>query len=570
MFHPYEYINKPLAGGSWFSANEKWKLTSTEILKAIANVHQTFFIGTRAGKTSQFAVLDIDDKSKYHNKRELDKILQVLSQAGLTRSSLFRSSESGGWHLYIFFDEPIGSMELRRQLVRLLTVHDFHIAKGTLEVFPNRGRASAGMGLRLPLQPGFAWLDKKTLEVEYERYELTPTKALEFFIDALEADAHSFADFRKLKAYNDDMETRKATSQAHALAHDSNVVPIKRSLSSTAGDFIDFVSGVFHRLPPGIIVDNWYKGRLYHLNGLTGPSQRAEAIICLGHYFFYGDPSRNLPALGYGCQQERHWAIEKFLSLRHNGQSKDINKGDADALAQAERATNWRPAHRDGAETQKYSKVRPISWIRENENREADARERIQAALDELKKHQRAFTTVELQQSASCSRATLYRHQDIWRAAYEDRKNYRDLAVGFFANCTDEYNGAERAGSPQTEPSSGPSQKIENPGLLAARRVADEISFRRQRDIAQKNKSETQQLASSEKQFQSELDLLTTVDRNLLTTEELKARIVVLLHLVSRSPCEEQQKCAQKLLAQYRNSLAERFVQLRLYPPNSG
>ncbi len=44
-------------------------------------------------------------------------------------------------------------------------------------------------------------------------------------------------------------------------------------------------------------MDNWYKGRLYHLNGLTGPSQRAEAIECLGHYLFYGDPSRDLPAL---------------------------------------------------------------------------------------------------------------------------------------------------------------------------------------------------------------------------------------------------------------------------------
>ena len=114
-------------------------------------------------------------------------------------------------------------------------------------------------------------------------------------------------------------------------------------------------------LPPGIIVDNWYQGRLYHLNGLTGPSQRAESIECLGHYLFYGDPSRGLPALGYGYEQKRKWAIEEFLKINNNGQSKDINKGRHDAIAQAERAANWRPAHKTSSEPIKYTDKRPVS-----------------------------------------------------------------------------------------------------------------------------------------------------------------------------------------------------------------
>lgn len=73
--------------------------------------------------------------------------------------------------------------------MKLLSLNDFQVAKGTLEVFPHPGDASLGMGLRLPLQPGWAWLDKKTLDVEYERYELSATKALEFFLDVLDADA---------------------------------------------------------------------------------------------------------------------------------------------------------------------------------------------------------------------------------------------------------------------------------------------------------------------------------------------------------------------------------------------
>lgn len=569
MFHPYEYIQKPLTGGSWFSANEKWKLTSTEILKAIANVHPNFFIGARAAKTSRYAVLDIDANSKYHNKKQLQKLLTVLTEAGLSRSSLYRSSTSGGWHLYIFFEEQINSNELRRQLVQLLTLHDFEVAKGTLEIFPHRGRSSVGMGLRLPLQPGFAWLDKKTLEVEYERYELSPTKALEFFIDALEADANTFADFRNLKKYNDELETRKEKSQSHGVANTSNVVPLKRPTKSGPTEFGAFVTGVFTKLPPGILVDNWYKGRLYHLNGLTGPSQRADAITCVGHYFFYGDPSRDLPALGYGYEQEREWALEKYLSVQHNGQSKDINHGNADALAQVGRAAHWRPGHKI-AEPQKYSNTRPISWIRENENRQKDARSRIQTALDDLKAQQRAFTTVELQQASTCSRKTLYRHQDIWRAVYEDRKDYRDLSAGFFASCTHEYNGVERAGSSETLPSSASSSKIENPGLLAARRINDEISFRRQRDMSRKNKSKVSQQAFLDEEAERQVDALVSEDLATLSYEQVKARIVVLLHLLGLAHCEEHQKRIQKLLSAYRNLQSERFVQLRICAPDDG
>lgn len=464
LFHRFGYIYKPLAGGSWYSADEKWKLSDSEILKAIACAHPKFFIGCRAGKASRYAVLDIDTNSKYHTKPQLDKLLSVLADAGLTKSSLYRSSFSDGWHLYLFFDEPISSAELRRQLVKLLTLHDFDVAKGTLEVFPHRGDPSLGMGLRLPLQPGFAWLNKYDLEVDYERSELSAPRALELFVDALEADANSYASFRQLKAHVQELETRRAKATALALDRTgSNVVPLRRAANALPpAEFGDFVAAVFGHLPPGIIADNWYRGRLFHLNGLSGPSQRAEAIICVGHYFFYGDPSRNLPALGYGYEQEREWALHQFLSARHNGQSKDINGGHLDALAQVERAAHWRPSHRKDHEPNKYSPARPISWIRENTNRKKDARQRIQDALDGLKKLQRAFTTVELQEAADCSRMTLYKHQDIWRAVYEDRKAYRDLSAGFFAICTHEYNVAVGADSSKIEESAPTSRAAKN------------------------------------------------------------------------------------------------------------
>src|SRR5262249_54426640 len=154
-------------------------------LKAIAGVHR-FYLGCRSSKSTRFAVLDIDSDSRYHTKNELTRLLRVLSAAGLSRSCFYRSSYSSGWHIYIFFDEPVNSADLRKHLLELLTLHDFEVRKGVLEVFPNPGHHSLGYGLRLPLQPGWAWLDKTTLEITHDRNELDATTALELFLDDLD------------------------------------------------------------------------------------------------------------------------------------------------------------------------------------------------------------------------------------------------------------------------------------------------------------------------------------------------------------------------------------------------
>ena len=111
-------------------------------------------------------------------------------------------------------------------------------------------------------------------------------------------------------------------------------------------DLVAQVETVFGVLPPGMDAETWLKGRHYHLQGLTGPSQRADAIFCLNHYLFYGDPQRELPALGYGYAKERRWTVERILTNGHNGHSKDINRGRPDALAQIERAAEWLPPER--------------------------------------------------------------------------------------------------------------------------------------------------------------------------------------------------------------------------------
>jgi hypothetical protein len=554
LFHPYDYIYRPVSGGTWASANEKWKLTDTEIIKAIACANESFYIGTRSGKRTRYAVLDIDASSKYHNKPQLDRLLHALSKAGLTRSSLFRSSSSGGWHLYIFFEEHINSALLHRQLVSLLKLSDFEVAKGTLEVFPHPGTASKGMGLRLPLQHGWAWLSKRDLEVEHERYEMTATKALEWFLDLLDSDANPTAAFKQMVARIGELEKRKSAARAHGINDKpDNVVQIRKSAKvALESEYSVFVGSVFGHIPSGMNAENWNKGRTFHKDGLTGPSQRAEAIFCLGHYFFYGDPSRNLPALGYGFEEERNWAIKEYLEARHNGYSSDINRGRTDATAQVDRATNWRPAHKKSVEPKRYSAVRPISWVRENANRKSDARKRIQDALAGIKKLQRSFTTVELQKAAKCSRETLYAHQDLWRADYED------LAAGFFAICTDEYNAVVEAACSESKPPSTVSQKITPPGLLAARRIVYELSMRTKRDIQTKKKVSRVSFEGADKEWRDKVASLTGEVSFDMPVPKLKSYLLVLANYLSLAPCEEDALPLQGFISRIRRELSSR------------
>ncbi|MBZ0188622.1 MAG: hypothetical protein K8F91_20420 [Candidatus Obscuribacterales bacterium] len=563
LFHRYGYIYKPLSGGSWYSAKEQWKLPDSEILKAIACAHSKFFIGCRAGKTTRFAVLDIDQKSRYHNKQSLEKLLHALSDAGLGQSSLYRSSYSGGWHLYLFFEEPISSADLRKQLVKLLVLNDFQIVKGQLEIFPHPGgQGSLGLGLRLPMQPGFAWLDRKTLEIDHERHELSATKALELFIDVLESDANSYADFRQLKTYVEQLEKRKSAAIARGRGEsNSNVVSIRRTEKPVQeGEFDDFVCAVFHRLPPGIIVDNWYKGRLYHLNGLSGPSQRAEAIECVGHYLFYGDPSRDLPALGYGYEQERQWALDEFLRVRNNGQSHDINRGRADAFAQVERAAQWRPPHKKADQPQKYSPVVPITWVRGNAKRQTDARRRISNALEGLKEREGSFTTEELRKAARCSRETIYKHEDIWRAEYDRRRaiaanEYQDLAEGFFASCTGEYNDVVGAASSESKPPSTSLTQDMPSGRLAARRIVYEISMRSKRDQRLALKTSVGSQESSESAWLSEVTRLSEQEPSSLSVPEVKVLLALLATYLATAPSYESQNDLQLYILMLKRQL---------------
>lgn len=455
------------------SADEKWKLDDTQILKAVACAHPKYFLGARAGKFTRFAVLDIDARSRHHNKKELHRLMAAVTETGLTEPAAYRSSDSNGWHLYIFFDQPVPSKEVHSILTEYLKMSGFTVQKGSLEVFPAPGVNSLGCGLRLPLQPGWAWLNPNSLEIDCEREWLSADQAIESFMADCDRLSNSLDEYIQFKQY----VSRKAQERQQLdeqIKRTSAVIPIdRRQLDQSDASIFE----IFGAWPPGLNSETWWRGRHYFENGLTGPGQRADAIFCLGHYLFYGDPDRTLEPLGYGYEEQRRYAIESILAAKNHNQSRDLNRGRADAIKQVARCTGWLPEHRRDSYVIPYKKEVPIAWVRNNANLKADAIKRIKTALEEYVQNNQPFTAEELAAKAGCAKSTLYKHKDLWKA----------LQLTLYERLTgrsDEYNAVEAAAPPQSGCQPHSYAKDMPPGRLAARRIAFELSRRSKKDQA--------------------------------------------------------------------------------------
>ena len=95
-------------------------------------------IGLRFGKFTRYAMLDIDAESPYHPDNDpsaLPLIREALETIGVYRTILIRSSDSGGLHLYIPFDDELPSYGTAQAIKWCLSDHGFNLAPGALESF---------------------------------------------------------------------------------------------------------------------------------------------------------------------------------------------------------------------------------------------------------------------------------------------------------------------------------------------------------------------------------------------------------------------------------------------------
>ncbi len=547
LFHRYGYIYRPYGTGGWVSANEEWKLTDSEILKAIAGVHPKYFLGCRAGKASRFAVIDIDKGSKYHNLAGIKKLCSVLEKAGIEETNLYQSSESGGWHLYIFFDAPVSSKDLRNQLYQLFLMHDFEITKGTLEIFPHPGEKSLGQGLRLPLQRGFAWLNPDSLAIRDERDELSPYEALAKFVQDMTCSVNPYRSFHQMKAFVEKMACSKEVLVARAASAPklAEVVPIRPIQKiDCPEEVLSIVRDVFRKLPPGIHADVWLKGRDYYAKGLTGPSQRADAIFSLSHYLFYGDPEQLIAPLGYGCESERKWVIEEILKTRHHGQSDDISSGRTDSFKQIERASAWVPPHKRGKELVKYEAKIPASWAKNNSKRAGLACRRIKAAVEDFEEGNQPFSTRDLAIKSGVSRQTLYKHQELWKKAQETLQN-GELS-DYLETGPHKYNvGVGVASSKSNSPHTSDQKSIPL-GLLAARRIAYEIRMREEQRKRSVRRASILTRKADENDWRDRVASLLEKISSVRSEKQLRSLRVLATHLLMIAPTAEGFEVIQK------------------------
>ncbi|MBX9692898.1 MAG: hypothetical protein K2Z81_10980 [Cyanobacteria bacterium] len=415
------------------SADESWKVRrirlATGLIDAAISGDCSAFYGSFWGEQTSFAVLDIDAGSNYHNARELKQLRCRLASIGLLETSLFQSSYSGGWHLYISFSELAPCKEVEKALKAWLKSHGYDIRGGQLEVFPS------GNALRLPLQPGFAWLNEDA-ELITEREELTTDAALSRFLFDLKAAANEWNDAKTLIA------SQLTTARAAA---DKDAQALQERLE---------MSGFEHIFSAGRIQENWDKGRKFWQEGLSSSGQRHDAVLHVGHYLWYGDSENGIAALpGARNDEYRAKLIEHWLTEKHNGFCRHIDQNKWEEItAQIKRAVLWRG---DGQAKEyepyrltdrllkrlldiyhKTGKVWTVEDFKQaNDHRQEEARCKIRAAVAHCLEEGRQVSRSTLEGLTGCSPNTLKKHADLWKLFAIGSREYNRGGSGGGGTC---------------------------------------------------------------------------------------------------------------------------------------
>ena len=423
----HKSILKPSGCKGWVTLSRHASLSDDTLWNAISGKEQTIW-GCRWGELTHFAVLDIDETSQYHNELGLARLKHALAVVGLAKAVLYQSSDSGGWHIYLFFSDLVETAQLHESLKNWITAEGFEVRNGQLEIFPSNN------GLRLPLQRGFAWLDEQA-DVLIRREDLTETEATAKFLDALDANGHNWQTVQN-----------RIQSRLQVIAAATAATATQRELKREEVEEDGF-SAFFTKA--GMIQEVYNFGRDYWQNGLTKPKQRHHAMLCVGHYLWYGDEVNEVRALpGIARAEQRAAAIEAWLKEKHNGFSEAVLRDDwNEILGDIRRACSWQASEGKERLRESYgltdraidrlealAKQTGRIWYPEdfkkgNVGREEGAREKIRAALVQLVDSGRRVTVRGLERLSGCKRETIRRHTDIW-GVFRLSNGPGDLSLG--------------------------------------------------------------------------------------------------------------------------------------------
>ncbi|MBX9941965.1 MAG: hypothetical protein K2Y32_22050 [Candidatus Obscuribacterales bacterium] len=395
----------------------KWShdLDDRQILGVMSDEGRGLLRGCYWGKETRHGVLDVDAGSKYHTPEGLKEITADFAAVGIALVP-YRSSESGGWHLYFYFDKAVLSNEVETTIKDYLRHRRYEIKSGTLEVFPS------GNALRLPLQKGFAWLTPDG-RVKTRREEISQGEAIASFLRDLEGSRSNWEEVKTLIGLE---------------IYAAGVAGAGEDQEDEEGLNEEGFSGLFR---PGLDWEKYQRGKQYWQIGLTGPKQRHDAIVCLGHYLWYGDEAAGVNAMpGHRNIERRKQLIRECLKEKHNGHSEDINAGRwSEVDADIERAASW---SRQTPLVQEYEPyqltvrlLKRLRWLhtktgkrftieelaKANIDRSLDARQRIAMAVAQLEAEGSEIDISKVATRAKASRNTVRKNRDLlgsWSGEY--------------------------------------------------------------------------------------------------------------------------------------------------------
>lgn len=394
------------AGSGWRKAAAP--LVDYQILGVISDSGRGLYRGCYWSHRTRFAVFDVDQESKYHTATELEQLSENLAAIGLT-PTLYQSSDSTGWHVYLFFDDWEDSEEVNQSLKRWLKAQGYEIKSGTLEIFPS------GNALRLPLQKGFAWLAPDGSLIK-RREELREEEALASFLCDLQNNQSNWSEAKS--RIESQLDKSPAAAGDAAIAH-------TKALS------LEGLEDLYGR---GKIQEKWEKGRQWWHHGLSANGERHDAVLCVGHYLWYGDAENGVPAYpGTRHNQTRARLIESWVSEKHNGYCRHLEVGRWQTVKeQIERAVTWRrdepqvyerphyppTERRIKAQMRFYNRsgrvLSPDKMADSNTERMDDARHRITEAVRQCTDNGWQITRNKIAELSGCSPNTVSKHKDLW------------------------------------------------------------------------------------------------------------------------------------------------------------
>ena len=356
-------------------------------------------LAMRFGERTRYGLLDLDASSPYRTLETYSRVARCASDLGL-RVSLCRSSDSGGWHVYLWASEKVATGVMSAALfavARGAGLEQFR--DGVCEVYPDPARPRKAV--RLPGQAGFAWLSAETGTPTQEFATTDIGRRLDHLVrwaressvtpEALMAASASPRrpvpsakvplgrppKLRPVPSPGNDLPDAATLHLQGALVYryDRNAARLGRP---------DFATAAAARFAEG--------ARLY-ASGLERRGTRNESLLLVSFYLFF---------VGYTGADARERLLTLWMEHRHNGMSAEWSAPESHARIRDEihRLAHWRP-ERPGE----------VGRVRANERRRDEAARKLADAVALLREAGEKVTYRRLIELTGLSSRTIARHQ---------------------------------------------------------------------------------------------------------------------------------------------------------------